>query len=114
MQSSTGHQDITFTFCLLPFAFYLLPFAFCLLPFTFYLLPFASPAGGRHDPATAGARGIMDQEIIYAANAGINYWAFVTYPDGLGMSNGLHLYLSCRHSGLECRDRQGQHAEHRR
>lgn len=37
---------------------------------------------------------VMDQEIAYAARAGIKYWAFVTYPDSYGMSNGLHLYLS--------------------
>lgn len=37
---------------------------------------------------------IMDQEIAYAADAGLDYWAFVTYPEAYGMSNGLGLYLS--------------------
>ena len=30
----------------------------------------------------------MDQEIDYAASAGVKYWAFDIYPDGIGMSNG--------------------------
>lgn len=28
---------------------------------------------------------IMDQEIIYARNAGIDYWAYCWYPDGCGL-----------------------------
>lgn len=36
---------------------------------------------------------IMDAEIAYAAAAGVDYWAFVTYPPDEGMSNALDLYL---------------------
>lgn len=52
---------------------------------------------------------IMDQEIAYAAEAGLKYWAFVTYPDSFGMSNGLHRYLaSTKKSQINfCLDLQG-------
>src|SRR6266446_8429787 len=60
-----------------------------------YRLPFFSQVLGPDSVHIDGNhQNIMDQEIVYAANARINYWAFVTYPDGLGMSNGLHLYLN--------------------
>ncbi len=40
---------------------------------------------------------IMDQEIIYAAQAGLNYWAFVDYLDQApGMSIGLTRYLAAK------------------
>ena len=66
-----------------------------------YRLPFFSQVLSTNSVHIDGNhRSIMDPEIIYAANAGINYWAFVTYPDGLGMSNGLHLYLNSPQKGL--------------
>ena len=43
---------------------------------------------------------VMDREIRYAAAAGIDYWAFVAYPDEDPMSNGLRLYLGSRHASL--------------
>ena len=36
---------------------------------------------------------IMDREITYARQAGIDYWAFVTYPPQDAMSIGLDLFL---------------------
>lgn len=40
---------------------------------------------------------IMDQEITYAAQAGLNYWAFVDYLDEApGMRIALHRYLAAR------------------
>ncbi|MCX8489246.1 MAG: hypothetical protein ORN22_09095, partial [Opitutales bacterium] len=41
----------------------------------------------------ASADGIMEQEIAYAKNAGLNYWAFLTYPEGDAMSSALARYL---------------------
>jgi hypothetical protein len=38
-------------------------------------------------------RAIMDQEIAYAAAAGLDYWAFVIYPPADALSAALHLYL---------------------
>lgn len=47
--------------------------------------------------ARADSQAVMDQEIAYAHAAGIDYWAFVTYPPEDPMSLGLRLYLSSRH-----------------
>ena len=59
-----------------------------------YRLPFFARITGSNSVAINGnSQAIMDQEINYAANAGIDYWAFVIYPDAIGMSHGLHLYL---------------------
>jgi hypothetical protein len=41
-----------------------------------------------------GTQEIMDREIAYAAAGGLDYWAFVVYPQGDPMSRGLELYLS--------------------
>ena len=50
------------------------------------------------DPDTVRIAGndpaLMDAEIAAAADAGIDFWAFVAYPPDEGMSNGLELYLS--------------------
>jgi len=35
----------------------------------------------------------MDQEISYARGAGLDYWAFLTYPEGDAMSSALDRYL---------------------
>lgn len=40
-----------------------------------------------NDPAT------MAEEVAYAAAAGVDWWAFVTYPPDLGMTHALDLYL---------------------
>jgi hypothetical protein len=40
---------------------------------------------------------IMEQEIVYAAEAGLNYWAFLDYLDEApGMSIGLNRYLAVK------------------
>lgn len=36
---------------------------------------------------------VMDQEIAFAADAGLDYWAFVLYPEKESMSNALRSYL---------------------
>lgn len=41
-------------------------------------------------------QGVMDQEIQYAAAAGIDYWAFVYYPQE-PLAQGRELYLSSAH-----------------
>jgi hypothetical protein len=40
---------------------------------------------------------IMDQEIAYAKNAGIDYWAFCWYPPHSGMDTARQLYLASEH-----------------
>lgn len=59
-----------------------------------YRLPFFARITGSNSVVMEGnSQAILDREINYAANAGIDYWAFDIYPDTLGMSNALHLYL---------------------
>ncbi|MHC4503143.1 MAG: glycoside hydrolase family 71/99 protein [Planctomycetota bacterium] len=43
---------------------------------------------------------VMDRELQYAWAAGLDYWAFVTYPPRTAMSLGLERYLSSRRRGL--------------
>jgi len=58
-------------------------------------LPLFARATGPDAVAIDGnTQAIVDREIAYAAGAGIDYWAFCTYPDDSGMSNGLHRYLA--------------------
>ena len=42
----------------------------------------------------ANTRDVMDKEIGYAHRAGLDYWAFVVYPEDDALSLGLRLYLS--------------------
>lgn len=42
----------------------------------------------------ASAPGVMEQEIAYAKQAGLDYWAFLTYPEGDAMSSALARYLA--------------------
>lgn len=44
-----------------------------------------------------GHQSVMDREIAYAAEAGLDYWAFLLYPDESTMSVALRLYLSSKH-----------------
>lgn len=44
-----------------------------------------------------GHQAIMDQEIAFAADAGLDYWAFLLYPEPTSMSQSLKLYLASRH-----------------
>jgi hypothetical protein len=39
------------------------------------------------------AEGVMEQEIAYARRAGLDYWAFLTYPEESEMSGALLRYL---------------------
>ncbi|NLY01658.1 MAG: hypothetical protein GXY83_36695 [Rhodopirellula sp.] len=41
-----------------------------------------------------GRQEIMDREIGFAADAGLDYWAFLLYPERNSMSDSLSLYLS--------------------
>ena len=41
----------------------------------------------------ASADGVMEQEIAYAKQAGLDYWAFLTYPEADAMSSALGRYL---------------------
>ena len=36
---------------------------------------------------------VMDQEIDFAARAGLDYWAFLVYPEAMSMSDALKTYL---------------------
>jgi len=45
-----------------------------------------------------GTQETMDKEIRFAADAGLDYWAFVMYPEQDSMSKGLHLYLESTRS----------------
>ncbi len=45
------------------------------------------------------SQAVMDQEIAYAAAAGLAYWAFVTYDAGDAMSLGLARYLTSAQRG---------------
>ncbi|WP_197231267.1 glycoside hydrolase family 99-like domain-containing protein [Novipirellula artificiosorum] len=48
-----------------------------------------------------GDQTVMDQEIDYAADAGLDYWAFLLYPESSTMSTALGQYLgSSRRSKL--------------
>lgn len=44
-----------------------------------------------------GQQKIMDQEIAFAADAGLDYWAFLLYPASNSMSQSLTQYLGSRH-----------------
>ncbi len=58
-------------------------------------LPFYGQVVGENAvEARANDQTIMDQEIEYAHAAGLDYWAFVTYPEKDALSLGLKLYLS--------------------
>lgn len=60
-------------------------------------LPFFAQVRDDGSVAIDGARqDVMDQEIRYAVQAGLDYWAFVTYPPDTAMSLGLKLYLTSR------------------
>ena len=60
-----------------------------------YRLPFFAQVVGSNSVSIEGnSATIMDQEINYAANAGISYWAFVVYSDYDEMADGLKLYLN--------------------
>ena len=55
---------------------------------------FAKVLGDGQVSIDGSAQAVMDQEIAYAASAGLDYWAFVTYPPESSMSLGLKRYLA--------------------
>ncbi len=58
-------------------------------------LPFYGRVVGESAVEVRGdTQAIMDQEISYASEAGLDYWAFVIYPEEEALSSGLKLYLS--------------------
>ncbi len=46
-----------------------------------------------------GRQEVMEREIEFAAEAGLDYWAFLLYPSSSSMSQSLKLYLASRHRG---------------
>ncbi|UCD27624.1 MAG: hypothetical protein JSV03_10975 [Planctomycetota bacterium] len=60
-----------------------------------YRLPFFAEVIGNDRVRIDGStQEIIDREIEYAAVAGLDYWAFVTYPTDNPMSLGLQRYLT--------------------
>ena len=55
---------------------------------------FAQVNGDREVCIAGGNQETMDQEIAFAADAGLDYWAFLLYPEGSSMSDALRFYLS--------------------
>lgn len=61
-------------------------------------LPFYGKALGQNAVEARGhTQEIMDREIAYARAAGLDYWAFVIYPEDNALSLGLKRYLSSAH-----------------
>ena len=58
-----------------------------------FRLPWFAEVNGDDSVRIDGSRpGVMEQEIDFAARAGLDYWAFVLYPESSSMSRGLELY----------------------
>ena len=53
---------------------------------------FAEVLGEDQVRIQGGRQEVMDQEIAYAARAGLDYWAFLLYPEASSMSESLRLY----------------------
>ena len=54
---------------------------------------FAEVKGDSQVHIDGSSQEIMDQEIAYAATAGLDYWAFLLYPESNSMSQSLQRYL---------------------
>lgn len=66
-----------------------------------YRLPFYGRVIGENAVEARGnTQEVMDQEIAYAHTAGLDYWAFVIYPEEDALSLGLKLYLSSERKSL--------------
>lgn len=64
-------------------------------------LPFYGRVVGENTVEVRGnTQAIMDQEIDYAHAAGLDYWAFVVYPEENALSQGLKLYLTSEKKSL--------------
>ncbi len=57
---------------------------------------FAEVSGDGSVRIDSNRQEIMDREIAYAADAGLDYWAFLLYPDGTDMSEALRRYRASR------------------
>lgn len=65
-----------------------------------FRLPFYATVRGKEQVETrCVTQEIMDREIAFAEEAGIDYWAFDWYPPGTGLALARELYLTS-----ECRD----------
>lgn len=62
--------------------------------FHFRLPFFATETGSDAVQISETTQPVMDQDITYAHNAGIDYWAFDWYNDGTGLDIARKLYLS--------------------
>jgi len=63
-----------------------------------YRLPFFARITGPDSVYIDGrTQAIMDQEIAYAKNAGLDYWCFHYYHNGSGLDAARNLYLGSRH-----------------
>jgi len=66
-----------------------------------YRLPFYGKVTGENAVEVRGnTQAIMDREIDYAHAAGLDYWAFVVYPEENALSQGLKLYLTSEKKSL--------------
>ncbi len=64
-------------------------------PHWHYRLPFfAVELGANQVQVRGNTQEVVDQEILYAAEAGIDYWAFVYYYPGSGLEAARNLYLN--------------------
>lgn len=54
---------------------------------------FAEVIGENHVRIDGGRQTVMDREIELAANSGLDYWAFLAYPESSPMSEALKQYL---------------------
>lgn len=62
-----------------------------------FRLPFfAKVLSGEKVEVHGGTQEVMDREIAYAADAGIDYWAFLIYPEGSDMTVALKNYLASK------------------
>ncbi|MFA7159032.1 MAG: hypothetical protein WC299_06975 [Kiritimatiellia bacterium] len=60
---------------------------------------FAEVIGENKVSIKGGSQEIMDREIDFAAGAGLDYWAFLLYPESSPMSKAIRLYLSSKKRG---------------
>ncbi len=61
-------------------------------------LPWFAKVNGDQDVhINGGNQETMDREIGFAANAGLDYWAFLLYAETRSMSDSLRFYLSSAH-----------------
>ncbi|MCY2991404.1 MAG: hypothetical protein NTY19_26545 [Planctomycetota bacterium] len=57
---------------------------------------FAEVLGDDQVRIQGGRQEVMDQEIAFAARAGLDYWAFLLYPEASSMSESLRLYRNSK------------------